>query len=336
MASSRSDRHAPRLGRGKEPLQQSNPAGSEVRGDDKSARTGAFRQTDRLAAGSRAEVEDPTPLRGAGELDYQLGCFLLQQEASLAGGRRRAQVALHDHESVRGELRRGGAHALRRENPLQLCRAVAREVRSQRDRRRGVVELRPGLGGRQAVAVEPPLDQPPRVGQRCRQVVERGPPPVHTTRVDSRCRGQVSRAPVVRQCPQDGVQEARRSPDARFARQLDGVGDRRMRRDSIQKQQLVGGRPQQVERGRRDGRERPGGGLPDEVVDRGPPALDTQDDLTDETAVARILEASSRTFQGRGQIGTPRMYGTEHVMRGPPGWRAHAAAVSKRWPADQR
>ena len=109
-----------------------------------------------------------------------------------------------------------------------------------------------------------------------------------------------------------------------------------MRRDSVQVQKLIDRRAQQVERGWRDGRERPGGGLANEMVDGGPPTLDTQGDLACESAISRIREIAARTFEGGSQIAAPRVDGSKHFVCGPPGWCAHAAGVSKRWPGDQR
>ena len=50
--------------------------------------------------------------------------------------------------------------------------AMRRRVGPDRQRRGPIVELEPGLGRREAVAMQPPGRQPPRMGKRDRQVVE--------------------------------------------------------------------------------------------------------------------------------------------------------------------
>ena len=155
-------------------------------------------------------------------------------------------------------------------------------------------------------------------------------------RGDARRHRQLRWPPSAREGPEDSVDETGRSPDPGFARQLDGIGDRRVGRDAVQVQELVRACPQEVERGRRDRGEWPRRGLRQEMVDGGSLALHAQGDFADESTIARVRELSACTFQSGCQVVTPRVDGAEHFMCGPPGWRAHSGTVSKRWPGNQR
>ena len=160
---------------------------------------------------------------------------------------------------------------------------VAQRVRPQRQRRRAV-----GRGAQRpppllAVGVEPELGDP--VGQRVAQ-----------RRVLRRVLGQrrVPVGPLPRDAPQHGVDEAGGAGADLAARQLDALGNRCMRRDSVSEQDLEDTQLQHVREASLQALHRAAGDVLEGRVERAPALDGAERQVHGEGTVARVDAAPAR------------------------------------------
>ena len=103
----------------------------------------------------------------------------------------------------------------------------------------------------------------------------------------------------------------------------DRVVDRGRRGDAIEVKQLVGREPQDVEHVAVELVDGPLSGPRDGMIERRAPAQRAEHDFGGEALIALVGEAGTAGFEGRGQIGMPRMHPPERVERHHPRDRRH-------------
>jgi hypothetical protein len=109
---------------------------------------------------------------GSCEQRHQLGGFILHDEPAALQPRSAERLPLLDDEPVGCEAGTARDDILRSEAGNEFLTADAECVCAKRQRRRSVVELQPGLGPVEAVAIVPTLHEPCGMRQRDREVLE--------------------------------------------------------------------------------------------------------------------------------------------------------------------
>ena len=162
-------------------------------------------------------------------------------------------------------------------------------IRPERQWRRSVVELHPGLGGVEPKAIEPALSQPPRVRQRDAQVVERRGP----VRGVLRLRGERQSVSSARDRAQHGIHEATCALFARSFGEVDRIIHDGSRRNASQVEELIRAQPEDLDDLRVEAVQGTSGECDQHVVEGGTPTLDTRRDLGGQSHVALVGQAAA-------------------------------------------
>ncbi len=171
------------------------------------------------------------------------------------------------------------------------------------------------FGRREAVAVQPPGRQPPRMRKRDRQVVESD----SRILVAGRTGRQRQLVTLTTDPPQQRVDERARALLAGLSGHVDRIADDSRRGNAIQMEKLEHRAAQDIEHLRIQPRGGAAAERGDDVVERSLPPERAGDDLTRERAIAFVRQARARAGEGMGQVGSiasTRLAGPDRRPRG--------------------
>ena len=220
-------------------------------------------------------------------------------------------MATLDDQRVRRKPARPHRDLVARQTRDQFGWRDAQPIRSQRQRRRRVVELQPAFGRVEPESVEPPLDEPSRVGERDAEVRDRV---LAVNRIVRPLR-QRQRVAVARDRSQHRVHQTTGAALSRPSRQLHGIINDGRGRYAGEIEQLVRAQPQDLEHLRIEPIDRALREMRNDMVERGLPALDACRDFGCERPVALVLQSGARVCDRRRQIGAPGGHGQLDVVR---------------------
>jgi len=224
--------------------------------------------------------------------DGQLRGLVLDEESSLAKGRRPLRNSRDHAKSAGDERARRGRDTFRGEPRGQVLRAAFGLPGGERRRRRLVPG---GEQGARALPAEPrhhPTGPPDGMRVRERQ-------PLDVTAIGIRRKERVA---VAGDRPEHAVDETGRLRAPGVLDEGHGGVDGGEVRDAIEEQQRVGADAKRRENGRLDRAGIPRGDACYGVVERAPPPQDPENDLVEQRQIARVVVGAGTRFEEGGRI----------------------------------